>query len=584
MQFCETIKKEKIRSKAATLLELMCDYLEYGFIVPKKHYFSRDYIRQITDCSVVYEFLDRYEFQDECRRSAEASILFFMYFIIMNNSDLDVLDYETVYRFCVMRKKHNGGASSYAAEIRNVKKYLEYCGERDIVIKQISMIMTFSGRRYYQILRESVSDAEISALAGYRSEADIEAACSAEAVERLMGLFVENGYRAEIYTEQVRTVIFRFKIFTDVYHLPFCYETIYFWANNIISKVMREKNSYFSIVIRMMELVTTGSVDFTRNRFQKNNHSYDGLPQWALDYTNEYIAYRKKLGSSASTLFMDKASITRLVNFAESRGIRCFDDMNESFLMEFRHYDQHKTAEGKNAYLSRIRMFLKFMSIHHGLRPIHESIFLQTARTSARPVLILDPEFIEAMKKYPEKADTITAVRDYAIYLLALRTGLRIIDILQLRFSDVSFIDMSITTMQEKSNREILTHMPVEAANALYKYVKFARPKSISEYIFLSVKPPYLPLKGAVSHNAMERFSLHTGVDVECPKGLHSARRTFATSALSNGHERDKVARVLGHADNENVNKYLSLDDRKMKMCTLDHSDIGMGCLENEED
>ena len=52
-------------------------------------------------------------------------------------------------------------------------------------------------------------------------------------------------------------------------------------------------------------------------------------------------------------------------------------------------------------------------------------------------------------------------------------------------------------------------------------------------------------------------------------KGFHVLRRTFATTLLRNNAGIQMVMDSLGHTDNTSVMKYLSFDEKKMRLCPL---------------
>ena len=121
----------------------------------------------------------------------------------------------------------------------------------------------------------------------------------------------------------------------------------------------------------------------------------------------------------------------------------------------------------------------------------------------------------------------------------------------------------------------------MDTANAIYKYLKYARPESDSEYVFLTSKAPYQPIDRTSAQNALKRMEKNIGI--KAPKGFHELRRTFATKLLQKGRSVEEVALALGHEGTETVRKYLSLDEKKMAYCTLELKEIDLGVLKNVE-
>lgn len=110
--------------------------------------------------------------------------------------------------------------------------------------------------------------------------------------------------------------------------------------------------------------------------------------------------------------------------------------------------------------------------------------------------------------------------------------------------------------------------------------MKYARPKIESEFIFLTAKAPYGPVSRTSACKALDGMEIKVGI--KRPKGFHTLRKTFATKLLQSGRSLEEVALALGHSGIETVRKYISLDEERMTLCTLELDDIELGTLKNE--
>lgn len=559
---------------------MTADYLEYGFLIPCGRNLSDQFFKERADCTLADEYLNCLEFTQRYKRLYKHDLLFFMYFISIHGKSVVNLDYETADKYYNMKLSYHGDCPAFRMTMMRIRLFLVYCAEKGLVGRQISLIMDRYDHLYYAHMRESMKNAEFPDF-NIDDAVPAEVCDSSEMIMTLEDMFKKNGYATVAYTNYVGTVVRRFKMFADVYSLPLAYDVIYYWSRKIIEGYRSEKNTYFSIMIRFKELAATGTVDFSVNRFLKPNQTFDRIPEWSKDLAEKYVNYRTQLGYEPKTIEMDKNAIARLVTYADSVGIKSYKEMDGAFFKSFRDSDRHESYEGKNAYLTRIRGFFRYLYLHHGFDPLFHSIFLQGARVPKGIVKTADPEFIEAMKNYDEACIGNVDFRDYAMYLLAIRTGLRVADIVGLKFKHVSLKNLTIIKIQQKTKKEILTDLPVEVANALFRYVKYARPKSDSEYIFLSEKAPFLPLSSAITYDALKRMA--TRIEMTPPEGFHQLRKTFATELLKGGNTISDTAAALGHANEENVRKYISLDEKRMKKCALSLLDIETEVL-NEKD
>ncbi len=97
---------------------------------------------------------------------------------------------------------------------------------------------------------------------------------------------------------------------------------------------------------------------------------------------------------------------------------------------------------------------------------------------------------IEKPLQTPDR-NTPMGKRDAAMMLLAARTGLRGIDIVNLKFSEINWHSNEITIVQRKTGKSLSFPLFADVGNAISEYILNGRPKSDSEYIFLSTKAPY---------------------------------------------------------------------------------------------
>lgn len=86
--------------------------------------------------------------------------------------------------------------------------------------------------------------------------------------------------------------------------------------------------------------------------------------------------------------------------------------------------------------------------------------------------------------------DTVMGKRDMAMILLGITTGMRAIDMINLRLCDIGWTKGSIRLVQQKTGRHVTLPLMANAGMAVKDYILNARPSSSSEYIFLTTKYP----------------------------------------------------------------------------------------------
>ena len=289
----------------------------------------------------------------------------------------------------------------------------------------------------------------------------------------------------------------------------------------------------------------------------------DALPEWCKADYLVFLLLKEKEGLAGSTLTMCRSSCLRLLEYLNANHISAWDMVTPETLKAFHRQDPHSTPEAKNAYSSKIRMFIEHLGEIGRVSP---TLFMAVPGEFAPKVNIvktLHNDDIANLYQFQEHADSAYGMRDAAMIMIGLRMGLRASDITKLKFSDVSWAQKTISIQQQKTGRFLKLPMPVEVGNAIYRYIIHGRPDASSEYVFITHKVPYSKLHRCACRNALSKAI------PENTEGFHITRKTFASKMLANGVSADRISEALGHATNSTAMQYLSTDDENMRRCAL---------------
>ena len=156
---------------------------------------------------------------------------------------------------------------------------------------------------------------------------------------------------------------------------------------------------------------------------------------------------------------------------------------------------------------------------------------------------------------------------------IGLSMGFRASDITGLCFENIDWKQRSIRIIQQKTGKALLMPMPVRTGNILFRYLRDGRPKSDEPFVFTRHKAPYGRLQHSVCTKALIRF---IGSSTEPGRGFHVVRKTFATQLLEGSTKVELISDSLGHSTDGTVHKYLSLDEKRMRMCPLSLAEAGI--------
>jgi site-specific recombinase XerD len=175
-------------------------------------------------------------------------------------------------------------------------------------------------------------------------------------------------------------------------------------------------------------------------------------------------------------------------------------------------------------------------------------------RTLARPRVphkVMEPLSDDDLRRLLAVAD----VRDRAILLLLLDTGLRVSEAAGISLGDLR-ADASIKVMGKGAKERIV---PVGAASrgAIGRYLERRGPGSADEPLFVNQAGERLTLTGI--QQLLTRLRARARVDARC--NPHTFRHTFAHNYLVNGGDVFTLQRMLGHTSLEMVRRYVALAD-----------------------
>ena len=164
--------------------------------------------------------------------------------------------------------------------------------------------------------------------------------------------------------------------------------------------------------------------------------------------------------------------------------------------------------------------------------------------------------------------------RDYAIVITAVRLGLRNCDVISLKFAAVDWTKKEIHIVQKKTGVPLTLPLPEDVGWAIIDYIKNARPDSASDSIFVGFNPPYGEL--TTHSNLVVKYMRKAGLYSEEKRraGMHTLRRSLATSMLENDVPVPVIAQTLGHGDLNTVGSYIRVSIKLLKKCAMEVDDF----------
>lgn len=158
--------------------------------------------------------------------------------------------------------------------------------------------------------------------------------------------------------------------------------------------------------------------------------------------------------------------------------------------------------------------------------------------------------------------NTIKNKRDFAMFLLMLRCGLRVEELANLTIAAIDFGNSRILVLNGKFRKDRIVYVSHDAQEALKDYLE-TRKRYSTQKIFLGQKWPYRdkPLSIRAIQKRIEKYATDTGVTVSC----HRLRHTMATQLLNAGAMLASVQELMGHNCISSTQRYAKISNVKVR-------------------
>jgi integrase len=250
--------------------------------------------------------------------------------------------------------------------------------------------------------------------------------------------------------------------------------------------------------------------------------------------------------------------------FLEERGIADLDEADGTSVLAFLESLLDRWAKSSLFWVvSNFRPFLRFT----GRSDLVDAVNLAGVRRCHAIIPVLSDEDEELVVR--ACASGAVSVRDAAMTLLALTTGLRACDIVALRIADIDWRGQTIGIVQQKTGNPLTLPLPALVLGRLADYVLHERPGSADDHVFLRAVAPHVRLAGHASvHRVLVKTFRNAGVrDVQA--GTRFLRHNSGSRLLRAAVPLATISAVLGHATQESTNLYLGVDRDRLLDCVL---------------
>jgi integrase len=327
-----------------------------------------------------------------------------------------------------------------------------------------------------------------------------------------------------------------------------------------------DRTAAYKRCIRFIEsYIASGIVDWTPA------FNYASFPISSQGLDTAFSMFVKEMETrelKTNTIDGYRRFVYYFVEFLEGKGYKKLSDVANGDVTTFVSLIcvERYQVTSLGSHMPGLKLFLSlFVETKPFLREIPEHL------PKKRDILkVYSDEEYNKIISHLNDADDIS-LRNKAITILAMNTGLRAVDICAIKLGDIDWKHDIIYIVQQKTGIQHNIPLTEAIGNALVDYLLNERPPSESDYVFLRSVAPYAPL---MSHAGIRNilFQVVNDSDIKAKGRIYGTRITRHSTAsrmLRNGVPLPVISEALGHGSKNSVMIYITTDDAKLAECTL---------------
>lgn len=323
---------------------------------------------------------------------------------------------------------------------------------------------------------------------------------------------------------------------------------------------------FVTAAFRIRSYIATGEVDFS---IVKDTKKYKP----GAEYQEIIDSILKKSGLTESHQYKLEIIMRCFFCFFENRHDSIQEVTNRDFL-EFIPEVAKKNSNNMNCTMRALRYIVSYLNDQQ-LAEI--STDLSIFRPQSPPNRMIAP-FTQndiATMVNVIGSHSKTPKRDTALILLAFNSGLRCVDVRNLKRADIDWKKQELRIVQKKTGEPLSVPLKGKTLNAIAEYILEERPKCDDTHVFLRAYPPYTAIKSTSPLDYMiDKYCRLASIAKVDYRSFHSLRRAFGTELAVAEIPVTSISQMLGHRGISADKAYLSFNRTQTSLCSADFSEV----------
>jgi len=281
------------------------------------------------------------------------------------------------------------------------------------------------------------------------------------------------------------------------------------FADNVFNEETGAFVGYRNVMYgRFVRLINSfylqGTFDFSMVTKEKN------LPKsiHLIEIYQDYMEHLKTQYSNIGTIGFFQNGMLHLLRYMEDGGILTLKDLAVSDVVNY-------ICSWSQKHQRNVLCILRNIFRHFGREDLYFAVAgIHPYRTKRIVPMFTDNEImsIEEVLSSPSVSH-----RDAAIFFLGLTTGMRAVDVVDLRLANIDWDNETIFFQQSKTGNAVCLPLTVDIGNSIYRYILEERPRVDDDHVFLRSQAPFIPLGGhSTCYYIVSNILQRAGIQKDC--------------------------------------------------------------------
>ena len=270
-----------------------------------------------------------------------------------------------------------------------------------------------------------------------------------------------------------------------------------------------------------------------------------------------YILIEK--GLSKNTALAYQRDLKTYLNFLQTKQIN-YQTVNHNEITDFLWHLKTLNFKPRSIYrtIESIRQFYKFLISENYIKN-DPTVYLTSPKMPVILPDMLTNEEVAKLLNSVSGSDNMS-IRNRAMLELLYATGLRVSELINLKFSNID-IEEKFVKIIGKGSKERLVPFGQKAQSYLKRYLRVRNDKKNSEFVFLTKLNK--PISRIEFWRQLKQIAIKAGITKSITP--HTLRHSFATHLLTGGADIRFVQEMLGHSSISTTQIYTHISQQRLK-------------------